>query len=160
MDLLKSLPIRPLAMACGQTVVAAMIVTVLEGLVFTATAVVMPAAAGELLVAGLFALPFNWVLFGTENVLFLLYPSPLVATGAEGFLKMGRLMLFLLAKFLVFGAGCAVAAVPAAIVYFVTGSILAACLVVWLVWLFFAVGILFLIAWAFQRYDAGAGAPE
>ena len=64
----------------------------------------MPAAAAEMLVAGVFALPFNWILFGTENFLFLLYPSPLVATGSEGFLKMGRVMLFMLTKFLVIAA--------------------------------------------------------
>ncbi len=34
MELLKSLPIRPLAMACGQTVVAVLLLTLLEGLAF------------------------------------------------------------------------------------------------------------------------------
>ncbi len=52
MDLLKSLPIRPLAMACGQTLVVVMILTLLQWLVFAATAVFVPAAAAELLVAG------------------------------------------------------------------------------------------------------------
>jgi hypothetical protein len=160
MDLLKSLPIRPVAMACGQTVVVAMILALLQWLVFAATAIFVPAAAAELLVAGLFALPFNWILFGTENFLFLLYPSPLVATGSEGFLKMGRAMLFMLAKLLVLGAGSAVAAIPAAIVYLVTESILAACLVAWLALLFPALGILLVVTWAFQRYDVSAGASE
>ena len=160
MDLLKSLPIRPVAMACGQTLVVAMILTLLQWLVFAATAIFVPAAAAELLVAGLFALPFNWILFGTENFLFLLYPSPLVATGSEGFLKMGRVMLFMLAKLLVLGACGAVAAIPAAIVYLVTESILAACLVAWLALLFPALGILLLVAWAFHRYDVSAGASE
>ena len=150
MDLLKSLPIRPLAMACGQTLVVAMILTLLQWLVFAATAVFVPAAAAELLAAGLFALPFNWILFGTENFLFLLYPSPLVATGSEGFLKMGRVMLFMLAKFLVLGARQAVAAIPAAIVYLLTESMPAACLVAWLALLLPALGILLLVAWAFQ----------
>ena len=107
MDLLKSLPIRPLAMACGQTLVIAMVLTLLQWSVFAATAVFVPAAAAEMLAAGLFALPFNWILFGTENFLFLLYPSPLVATGSEGFLKMGRVMLFMLAKFVVLGSAAA-----------------------------------------------------
>ena len=160
MDLLKSLPIKPVAMACGQTLVVAMILTLLQCLVFAATAIFVPAAAGELLVAGLLALPFNWILFGTENLLFLLYPSPLVATGSEGFLKMGRVMLFMLAKLLVLGACSAVAAIPAAIVYLVTESMPAACLVAWLALLFPALGILLLVAWVFQRYDVSAGASE
>ena len=160
MDLLKSLPIGPLAMACGQTVMAAIILALLQWLVFAATAVFAPAAAVELLVAGLFALPLNWILFGTENLLFLLYPAPIVATGSEGFLKMGRNMLFMLVKFLVLGGAVAAAAIPAAIVYFVTASIPAACLVVWFTLLFSALGVLLLVAWAFQRYDVGAGVPE
>ena len=160
MDLLKSLPIRPVAMACGQMVVVAIILTLLQWLAFAATAIFVPAAAAELLVAGLFALPFNWILVGTENLLFLLYPSPLVATGSEGFLKMGRVVLFMLAKLLVLGACCAVAAIPATVVYLVTGSMPAVCLVAWLALLFPALGVLLLVAWAFRRYDVSAGASE
>ncbi len=160
MDLLKSLPIRPMAMACGQTLVVAMIVTVLEWLVFAATAGVVPAAGVELLIAGLFALPFNWILFGAENFLFLLYPSPLFAAGSEGFLRMGRVMLLMLAKCLVLGVCGAVAAIPAAVVYLATGSTLAACIVAWSALLFPASGILLLVAWAFQRFDVSAGASE
>jgi hypothetical protein len=160
MDLLKSLPIRPVAMACGQTVVVAIMLTLLQGLVFAATAVFAPAAAAELLVAGLFALPFNWILFATEDFLFLLFPSPLVATGSEGFLKMGRAMLFMLAKLLLLGACGVMAAIPAVVVYLVTESILAACLVAWLALLLPALGILLLVAWAFHRYDVSAGASE
>ena len=160
MDLLKSLPIRPVAMACGQMAVAAMLLSVLQGLIFAATSVFVPAAATELLLAGVFALHFNWVLLGTESFLFLLYPSPLIATGSEGFLKMGRIMLSMLAKVLVLGACSAAAAIPAVVVYLVTESILAACLVAWLVLLLPALGILLLVAWAFERYDFSAGVSE
>jgi hypothetical protein len=160
MELLKSLPIRPLAMACGETIAAAMILVLLEWLAFAATALFAPAAATELLVAGLFALPYNWIIFGVENFLFLLYPSPAIVVGTEGFLKMGRLMLFLLAKFLVLGAAAIVAAIPAAIAYSVTQSIPVACLVAWLALLFQALGLLLLVTWAFQRYDVSAGVSE
>ena len=160
MDLLKALPIRPVAMACGQTLVAAMILTLLQSLIFAATAVFVPAAATELLVAGLFALPFNWILFSTESLLFLLYPAPPFAIGSEGFLKMGRVMLFMLAKFLVLGACAAMIAIPATVVYLVTESILAAGFVAWLALLFPALGMLLLVAWAFQRFDVSDGASE
>ncbi len=160
MDLIKSLPIRPMAMACGQTLVVAMLLTPLQWLAFAATAIFVPAAGAELLLAGLFALPFNWILFGTENFLFLLYPSPLVATGSDGFLKVGRMWLLMLAKILVLGACGAVAAVPAGIVYLVTGSIPAAWLAAWLALLFPVVGVLLLIAWAYQRFDVSADASE
>ena len=160
MELLKSLPIPPLAMAWGQTLVIAMILTLLHWLVFAATAVFAPAAAGELLVAAVFALPFNWILFGTENLLFLLYPSPLVSSGSEGFLRMGLAMLFMLAKLLAIGACGAVAAIPATGVFLATSSLLAALFAAWLALLLPAVVVLRLAAWAFDRYDVSAGASD
>jgi hypothetical protein len=160
MDFLKSLPIRPVAMACGMTLVVTAILTLLQWSVFAATTVFVPAAAAEMLVAGLLALPYNWILFGAENFLFLLYPSPRVATGSEGFLKIGRVMIFMLAKFLALGVGSALAAIPAAVVYLLTGNVSAVCLVGWVTLLLPSLGILLLVAWAFQRYDVSAGASE
>ena len=160
MDLLKSLPIPPLAMACGQTIALVMILTPLQWLVFAGAAVFMPAAAPELLVAGLLALHFNWILFGTENFFFLLYPCPVLATGSEGFFRMGRVILFMLAKLLVLAVCGVVAAIPAAVAYFLTGSILVACLIAWLTLFFPALGILLLVAWAFQRLDFSAAVSE
>lgn len=160
MDLLKSLPIGPLAMACGQTLVIPTIVTLLQWAAFAATACVVPAAAVEMLAAGLFALPLNWVLFGTHNFLFLLYPFSLYTTGSEGFLKMGRAMLFMLLTSLVLGACGVAAAIPAAAVYFITDSLPAACLAAWLILLALATGILLLVGWAFQHFDVSAGVAE
>ena len=158
MGLLKSLPIRPLPMAFGQTLVVAMMLTLLHWLVFAATAVFVPAAATELLVAGLFALPFNWILFGMEGFLFLLYPSPLIPSGSDGFLKMGRMMLFMLAKLIVIGACSAVAAIPATVLFLVSRSIPAALFAAWLTLLLLATAILWLAARAFDHYDVSAGA--
>ena len=160
MDFLKSLPIRPMAMAFGQVFVVVMILTLLSWLVFAATALFIPSALGELSIAGLLAIPFNWIIFGTESFLFLLYPSPVVATGSEGFLKMGRVMLFMLAKLFVLGVCGVWAAIPVAVVYFLTQSIPAACLIAWLALLLPTLGILLLVAWAFQRFDVRAGASE
>ncbi len=84
----------------------------------------------------------------------------MIATGSEGFFKIGRLMLSMLAKVLVLVACAAVAAIPAVVVYLLTESILAACLVAWLALLLPALGILLLIAWAFQRFDFSAGVAE
>ena len=109
-----------------------------------------------MLAAGIFAVPYNWIICGTENLLFLFSPSPLVPTGSEGFLKMGRVMLFLMAKFLVLAACAAVASIPTAIVFLVTRSVLAASVVAWIFLGLFAFGMLVLIAWAFQRCEVNA----
>ena len=160
MDLLKSLPIRPMAMTCGQTLVVVLILSGMQWLIFAVTAVFLPAAAGELLAAGLFALHFNWIVFGMENFFFLLYPSPLVATGSEGFFKAGSAILFMLAKSLVLAASAGLAAAPAAIIYLLTESMAAACLAAWLTLLLPAAGILLLMAWAFQRCNVSADMSE
>jgi hypothetical protein len=160
MDLLKSLPIRPLAMSAAQTLVMATLLCVLQWLIFAVGAVLAPAAAAELLVAALFALPYNWIVCGMENLLFLHYPSSLVVTGTEGFMKMGRAMLFLVAKFLVLGVCAATAAVPAVLIYFVTQSLAAAFIAAWMILGCAAAGIIQLSAVAFQRFDVNVIVPE
>ena len=160
MELLKSLPIRPVAIACGQTLVIALILTALQWMVFAATAILVPAAAAEMLVAGLFILPYNWILCGTENFLFLLYPSPLAANSADGFLRMGRVMLVMMAKFIMITACGTVAAIPAVVAFLASRNLLLAGLVGWLALLFPATGILLLTAWAFRRYDVSVGGSE
>jgi hypothetical protein len=160
MDLIKSLPIRPLAVAVGQLAVVVAMLTLLQWLILAAGAIALPASAAELLLAGLFAFPFTWIVFGMEDLLFLLFPSPMVTTGSEGFLKMGRVMLFMLAKFLALGACAVLAAVPAGIVYVISKSTPAAALVAWCALLIPGIAILAVIAWAFQRYDVGAEGSE
>ena len=160
MDLLKTLPIRPLAMVCGQTFTAITLVTLVQWSVLAATAAAFPASAAEMLLGALFALPFNGLLLGLEELLFLLFPAPMIMSGSEGFLKMGRVMLFMLAKFFALGACAALAAVPAGIVYFLTGSAAVAWLVAWCLSLVPVAAILALVAWAFQRYDVGEAAAE
>lgn len=160
MELLKTLPIRPFAMACGQMFTALAMVTLVQWFILAVTAVAFPASAAEMLLGALFAVPFNGILFGLEDLLFLLFPSPMIASGSEGFLKMGRVMLLMLAKFFALGVCALVAAAPAGIVYLLTRSAPAAWLVAWCVSLMPVVGILVLIAWAFQRYDVGEAAAE
>ncbi len=160
MDLLKSLPIGPMAMAFGQTVVVVLFLTVLQWSVFAATAIFLPAATLELFAAGLLILPVNWICCGMEDFLFLLYPSPPVLTGSEGFLKMGRVMLFMLAKFLALGICVAMAAIPALVGYLISGSLLAAFAVGWLTLFLPSTGLLMLVAWAFQRYAVATDVSE
>ncbi len=156
MELLKSLPIRPVAFACGQMLVVVVLATLLQWSLFGITAAVFPASWTILLVAGLFALPFNWILFGVEDLFFLLYPSPMVPTASDGLLKAGRVMLFMLAKLLVLGACAVVAAIPAAGVYLLTESLALASAVAWAALIAPEIGILLLVAWAFHRFDVTA----
>ncbi len=106
-----------------------------------------------MLAAGLFAAPYNWIICGAENLLFLYYPSPLVPVGSEGFLKMGRVMLFMMAKFLILAICAAGTAIPTAIVLLLTQSVLAAAVVAWMCLAFLASGVLLLIARAFPRCE-------
>ena len=70
---------------------------------------------------------------------------------------MGRVMLFMVTKFFVIGACAAAASIPAGIVYFVTRSLLAACLAGWLTLLLPSLGVVLLVARAFRRYDVSGG---
>lgn len=160
MGLLKALPLRPLAVAVGQMLVVVLMLTAFQTLIFAITGVLIPAGASLLLLATAFALPYNWILVGADNFLFLLYPSSVAMSATEGMLKMGRGVLLLLAKFLLL-IGCAiVVGIPTAIVYLLTESVVAAAAVAWLVLLVPAAALLLLAAWAFRRYDVSTAESE
>lgn len=160
MELLKSLPLHPLAVATGQIIVLVLLLTVFQGIVFAVTGVLTPEGAPVLLTAALFALPYNWILVGVENLLFLLYPSVNLMDRSQGALNAGVALLMFLTKGLLL-AGCAlVAGGPAALAYFLTQSLVASAAVAWLMLLLPAAGMLLLVAWAFRRFDVSAIVSE
>jgi hypothetical protein len=153
MALLKSLPVRPLAVAVAQVLPIAVLVAAGEACVFGLLAALSPASAPLYLSAILFALPYNLLMFGADNLLFLLYPIPLVPRGQAGLLHASRVIVFMLVKSL-FMLGCAAGiVVPALLARWMTGSLPAALALAWTTaWLPGAV-LLLLIQWAFDRFD-------
>jgi hypothetical protein len=160
MDVLKSLPIRPVPVAVGQLLAPVLVVTALQWLGVLAVAV----TEGQFTVAfaGVMALavPFNFFLFGLENLLFLLFPTRIVVATPGDVQVLGRNLLLLFLKMVILMMAGGLGAGVAFAVYYLAGENLAAALgAAWLVLAGFAAATVPLVALAFRRYDVARDTP-
>ena len=100
MDSLKTLPVAPLALAAGELAGGVLVLAVIQFVVLAA----LLAAGGNpavIMTAAAFLVPFDVLMLGVSNLLFLIYPVRLVQTNAADFQLMGRMMLLMLLQFLI-----------------------------------------------------------
>lgn len=126
LDVLKSLPVAPWRLAVGQLLTPVLLLTLVQWIVLGVVQGVMGRVAPLLLVFAAFALPFNFLLFGLENLLFLLFPMRLTAAAPGDFQAMGRNVLFLLAKTFSLALVGGMAALMGGLVYYLVGLVLPA----------------------------------
>jgi hypothetical protein len=159
MDSLKSLPVRPFALATGElaggvAVLAVIQLTMLAGLLGTGGSAVL------VLVAAAFAVPFDLLMLAASNTLFLIYPVRIVPGSSADFQFFGRTMLFMLLQGLILLPSLGIPAAAGGLAYLLSGfssPVFAAASWVALVaelplWLL-------LLAWAFERFDPSTQTP-
>src|SRR6185437_13842340 len=112
------------------------------------------------LACAVYVLPINFLLFALDNLLFLLFPTRLMAATPGDFQALGRNVLFLVAKATVlFMVGLA-AGMVGGWVYLVFGeNLLLATLAAWPVVVLSAAALVPLVAWAFTIFDVGRDTP-
>lgn len=93
LEILKALPIQPGALVVGQLAVAVAVVWAFQWACLGIMAVAFPPDRAALCVGGLFALPFDFVLFAIENYLLLAFPTTYPPGGSPGPAHTGRLFL-------------------------------------------------------------------
>ena len=99
MDLLKVLPVPAWRLVVGQLLTPVVVVTLLQCLVVTLVLLFLsPGKLWWLLVGCAFFVPLNFLIFAIENLLFLWFPSRLVANTPGDFQVLGRQVLLWLAK--------------------------------------------------------------
>jgi hypothetical protein len=163
MDVLKTVPLRASRIVLGQLLTPVLITTLVQWLLLVIL-IFLGHRFDILLGAIVFVVPFNLLLFGIDNLLFLWYPTPPVAATAGSFQMMGRNMLLMMAKFIfvgLIGGATGLVAVP---VYFLMDlaqgpSWLASLTVAWLLLTGFAIGLVPLVALAFRRFDVARDMP-
>ena len=159
MEELKSLPIPPSRLALGQVLTPTLLATLAQSI---AMLIVINGLGGDRLVAWAFLaflLPVNLFFFAVENLLFLWYPSRLVA-GQFDVVAVGRQMLFMLAKVLGLGLGAGLAALVGAGVYFATGrQVVPALALAWLTLSASALALIPLVGVAFRNFDVAGDIP-
>jgi hypothetical protein len=159
-DWLKSLPIRPVAIAAGQVAAPTLTLTAFHLALLACCAPFMPGLQGQLALAALFVLPCNAILFGLENLLFLLFPARMELATAGSFQAMGRTIVMAFLKVLVVGVFAGIAVVLGGLAYLVSGRSWGAALGgAWLTLAAIALALLPPIAWAFRRFDVSADTP-
>jgi Putative ABC exporter len=160
MALLKTLPTPAWRLAMGQLLAPVLIFTLIQWSALAAVQWLSGRAEPLLLAAAAFAPVYNFVLFGVENLLFLLFPTRVMVTTPGDFQAIGRNVVSQFAKALGLGGAGIVAAAAGVVMYIATGSnLLAAGAAAWLAAVLFAATLVPLMGWAFRVYDVGRDAP-
>jgi hypothetical protein len=159
MDLLKTLPVRPLALASGELAGGIAVLSAMQLL-----AVICFWAAGMsqflLLLVVAFAIPLDALLLALNNLFFLIYPVRFVPSGTADFQFMGRAMLFMLLEMLALFPCVGLAAGVGGIAYFVSGlSWIIFGVAAWIVLVLELPLFFWALAWAFERFDPATHTP-
>jgi hypothetical protein len=157
---LKTLPLPAWRLTVGQLLAPVLVLSALQWLVLAAVLAALPAAWPYLLAGAAYAVPFNFLVFGLENLLFLLFPTRLQAATPGDFQALGRNLIFILAKMLVLSVVAGVAVLLGAVAGLLTGGNLLATLGV--PWPFVAVcgaALVPAVAFAFTVFDVGRDTP-
>jgi hypothetical protein len=160
LDLLRSLPIRPIAVAAAELFTPVLVLTMMQ-LTFLAAVtlcfkdewkVVVPAAA--------FAVPFNLLLVGIENLLFLMFPLRSAGLIAGDMQLFGRQMVIFPCKFLLLLTALSVAAAVGTVGYILGDkSWPAFAAVAWIALSLVALATIPLLARAYVRFDPSMHTP-
>jgi hypothetical protein len=160
MDWAKSLPLRPVAIVLGQLAAPVLFMTAIHVVFLSAVAAFSQGSRLMLLAAMLFSPLLNFLLFGVDNLLFLLFPFRAVATTPGDMQHIGRTMVEFMAKMAVLALGCGASAALGAIAYWISGgSWIAALVLSWLGLLACGCLIVPCIAWAFCKFDIATDTP-
>ncbi|MGR9088843.1 MAG: hypothetical protein ACU841_17505 [Gammaproteobacteria bacterium] len=154
---LKSLPVAPWKIGIGQLATPVVLSSLIELVLMVSTAMLLDSRPRTMLIGmSPFLLPFNLLLYGLENLFFLLFPAPLVPVGRADFDFLGRTLAGFVVTSTVLIGSCflAAAAGQAAVVasgWTWPGFVAAA----WLTLALIALMMLPLLSWAFNRFDVG-----
>ena len=157
-DHLKSLPVSAQALSIGQLLTPTLMMTACHLVIVASVAVAARRLDLLLVSAALLSLPFNALLFGVENFMFLLFPTRAAANPAD-FQGYGRQILMLFAKggIVVIAGGLAGGA--GLIAHVLGASLPTAVIVAAIVLTALAAGTVPVVAWAFGRFDVSGDVP-
>jgi hypothetical protein len=160
LDVLRSLPIRPLAVAAAELVTPVLLLSVMQALLLLAVAYAFSGARPFVLWAAAFAVPFNVLLAAVENLLFLMFPLRPVGLIAGDMQLFGRQMVLFLCKFLLLLTALAIAAAFGLIGYIVGNKSWPAFgAMMWVALTAVALGMIPLLARAYARFDPSVDTP-
>lgn len=154
MENFKALPISPWKISIGQLTSPVLLTSLFELVLLISTALFLESQSRVMLIGiSPFLLPFNMLLYGLENLFFLLFPAPLVPVGRADFDFLGRTMVgFVLTATLLIGS-CFLAVSAGQAAAKALGPWPAFMIAAWLSLTLIALMTLPLLSWAFNRFD-------
>jgi Putative ABC exporter len=159
MEELKTLPIAPSRLALGQVLTPTLVATMSQAVAMVTVMVGFGSVGVGSWAVLAFLFPVNLVFYSIENLLFLWYPSRIVA-GQFDVMAVGRQMLFLLAKVVGLGLGVGLSALAGTIVFFISGrNVSAAIVVAWVTLSASALSLVPVVGQAFSRFDVSRDVP-
>lgn len=87
LPVLKALPVSPLAIVIGQLAIPVLLATLLQGFVLLFAFVVRPIPVPILINALLMVIPLNVMIFGLDNLIYLMYPYRQSEEGLQPFIR-------------------------------------------------------------------------
>jgi hypothetical protein len=160
MDVLKALPVAPIPLVIGQLLTPVMFLSVIQWIAMGLIMVSIGRPDVGFGTAIPFVVPFNFLLIGIDNLMFLLFPVRTMTVTVGDFQALGRQLLLNLLKFLVLGLATGLAAVVALPFYFLAGQSLGAALIAgWIVLAGCGASLVPFLAMAFRRYDVARDTP-
>lgn len=156
---LKMLPLRPSAVAAGELLAPVLMTAAIQIILAGGVAY----AAGQAPIAGYvaaFAIPVNLLMFGSENVMFLLSPARTVAFSPGDFQVFGRQLLLMLVKTLLLIVCGGTAGLIGGVAYWLLGrDKLVFLLTTWAALTLQSTLIIPCAAWAYRRFDVSLDTP-
>lgn len=160
MDVLKALPINSIALTLGQLAAPVMVMTTLHVLAFAGLWFVIGPQKQTLLAAAPLIVPFNLLVFCSENLIFLLFPHRPAAASPGDLQVLGRKFIFLLMKGLVLMVGLCVAGSIGVTAWILTAKSTAALICAsWIALAIEGAALVPAIAWAYRKFDPSTDTP-
>src|SRR6185437_5209951 len=160
---LKTLPLPPWRLAIGQLLAPVLLMTVLQWIGLAVIGGGSPPTEWLLpgcLACAVYVLPINFLLFALDNLLFLLFPTRLMAATPGDFQALGRNVLFMMAKAIGLIVVVLVAGTVGGLAYMLSGNNWVIGLTAaWPVMVGCAAALVPLVAWAFVLFDVGRDTP-
>jgi hypothetical protein len=160
LDLLRSLPIRPVAVAAAELFTPVLVLTTMQATLLIVVGLSFKHAWKFVIPAAAFAVPFNVLHVGIENLLFLMFPLRSAGLIAGDMQLFGRQMVVFCCKFFLLLAALAVVAVVGTVGYILGNQSWPAFgAVAWVALTLVALGTIPLLARAYARFDPSVDTP-
>jgi hypothetical protein len=160
LDVLRSLPIRPSAVAAAEMFAPVLVLTVMQATLLIVVTCCVKDAWKVTLPAAAFAVPFNVLYVGIENLLFLMFPLRSAGLIAGDMQLFGRQMVIFPCKFLLLLIALAVTATVGTVGYILGDKSWPAFgAVAWVALSVVALATIPLLARAYARFDPSRDTP-